>query len=215
MSILARRFFSSPRFRFDSRILLLSAGGRGDLRRRSFARNAICAARFCWARFAIASSKRSRANLRFCACDLESCTVTAIPLGRWRKVTAVATLFTFCPPGPPERANVSSRSTSRMPRRCIRSRSEFTPYHSAHPIAVKAATLTFILSLARERRAAKLPVRVGDNKLDRWLIKLVEYFRGHDAGRATSKSAHREIYSRAPRSSHRANFRAHRRVSPP
>ena len=35
------------------------------------------------------------------------------PEGRWRRVTAVETLFTFCPPGPPERANVSSSSDSR------------------------------------------------------------------------------------------------------
>src|ERR1043166_5257360 len=43
------------------------------------------------------------------------------PVGRWRSVTAVDTLLTFWPPGPLERANVSSRSTSRIARRCIRS----------------------------------------------------------------------------------------------
>src|SRR5882757_6229709 len=46
-----------------------------------------------------------------------------MPLGRCRSVTAVATLFTFWPPGPLDRAKVSSRSATRMPRRCIRSAS--------------------------------------------------------------------------------------------
>jgi hypothetical protein len=114
-------FFNSPRFRFDSRIFFFSAVGRGDLRRRSFSRAAICARRAARCRSSIASSKRSRASLRFIACKRESCTVTLTPLGRCRNVTAVETLFTFCPPGPPERAKISSRSTSRIPRRAIRS----------------------------------------------------------------------------------------------
>jgi hypothetical protein len=37
---------------------------------------------------------QDRASFRFCACERESCTVTLIPLGRCRSVTAVATLFT-------------------------------------------------------------------------------------------------------------------------
>jgi hypothetical protein len=109
---------------------LLSAAGRGDFRRRALSRCAISVARrFCSA-CSIASSNRSRASFRFCACERESCTVTLIPLDRCRSVTAVATLFTFCPPGPPDRANVSSRSSSRMPMRRIRSvSSSFTLLH--------------------------------------------------------------------------------------
>jgi hypothetical protein len=120
-----RRFFNSLRFRFDSKIRCLRAVGRGDLRRRSFSRAAIWARRAARCRSSIASSKRSRASLRFCACDRESWTVTLMPLGRWRRVTAVATLLTFWPPGPPERAKISSRSTSRTPSRAMRSLSEF------------------------------------------------------------------------------------------
>ena len=33
-----------------------------------------------------------------------------MPLGLWRMRTAVSTLFTFCPPGPPAREKVTSRS---------------------------------------------------------------------------------------------------------
>lgn len=120
MSILERCLFSSLRLRFDSRIFLFNAGGRVDLRRRSFSRAAICARRSARCRSSIASSKRCRASLRFIACDRESWTVTLIPLGRCRSVTAVETLFTFWPPGPPDRANVSSRSASRMPSLTIR-----------------------------------------------------------------------------------------------
>ena len=69
----------------------------------------------------MASSKRSRASLRLVACDRESCTVTLIPVGKCRSVTAVETLFTCCPPGPLDLANVSSRLASRIPRRRIRS----------------------------------------------------------------------------------------------
>jgi len=120
MSNFARCRFSSPRFRFDSRICLFSAGGRGDFRRLIFSRFEISAARRLSISLSIASNKRSRASLRFCACDRESCAVTLIPLGRCRNVTAVETLFTFCPPGPPERAKLSSRSSLRIPSRIIR-----------------------------------------------------------------------------------------------
>ena len=119
-SILARCRFTSPRLRFDSRIFLLSADGRGDFRRRSFSRTAIRARRAARCRSSIAVSNRSRASLRFCACDRESCTVTLIPDGKCRSVTAVATLLTFWPPGPDERAKVSFRSASRIPMRCMR-----------------------------------------------------------------------------------------------
>lgn len=120
MSILLRCRFSSARLRFDSKILFLSARGRGDFRRRAFSRCAISAAcRLCRA-CSTASSNRSRASLRFCACERESCTVTLIPLGRCSSVTAVETLFTFCPPGPDDLAKVSFRSLSRNPSRVIR-----------------------------------------------------------------------------------------------
>jgi hypothetical protein len=121
MSIFARCFFSSPRFRLASRIRRLSAAGRGERRRRAFSRAAISAARRFCSTSSIASSNRSRASLRFCACERESSTVTLIPLGRCRNVTAVATLFTFWPPGPLDRANVSSRSAPLIPRFRIRS----------------------------------------------------------------------------------------------
>lgn len=120
MSIFLRCFFSTPRFRLDSRMRLLSAAGRTERRRRAFSRCAISAAcRFCSA-CSTASSNRSRARLRFWACERESCTVTLIPLGRCSSVTAVETLFTFCPPGPDDLAKVSFRSLSRNPSRVIR-----------------------------------------------------------------------------------------------
>ena len=110
---LPRSFFTVERFRFDSSIRSFTPRGRGRLRRRCFSRRAISAARRSCSRRSNASSKRSRASLRFIACERESCTVTLSPLGRCRSVTAVETLLTFWPPGPPERANVYSRSASR------------------------------------------------------------------------------------------------------
>ena len=88
-------------------------GGRGAFRRRVFSRRDISAARFSRAIRSTAAANRSRASFRFCACERESWTVTEIPLGRCRSVTAVDTLLTFWPPGPEERAKVSSRSASR------------------------------------------------------------------------------------------------------
>ena len=88
-------------------------GGRGAFRRRFLSRRDISADRFSPAIRATAADNRSRASFRFCACERESWTVTEIPLGRCRSVTAVDTLLTFWPPGPEERANVSSRSASR------------------------------------------------------------------------------------------------------
>jgi len=61
---------------------LFNVAGRGDLRRRSFSRAAIWARRTARCRSSIASSNRSRASLRFIACERESCTVTLIPVGR-------------------------------------------------------------------------------------------------------------------------------------
>jgi len=108
----ARSFLSCERFRFVSRIFRFKRGGRGEFRRRIFDSAACFASRTSAARCSIVMSNRSRANRRLRICERESCTVTLRPVGRWRRVTAVATLFTFCPPGPDERANVSSSSFS-------------------------------------------------------------------------------------------------------
>src|SRR5436190_17152373 len=43
-----------------------------------------------------------------------------MPLGRCRSITAIETLFTFWPPGPEDRAKVSSRSASEIPSCFIR-----------------------------------------------------------------------------------------------
>src|SRR5207247_10178348 len=72
MSILARCFFSSARLRFDSKILLLRARGREDFRRRAFSLAAISCARRVASACSTASSNRSRASLRFWACERES-----------------------------------------------------------------------------------------------------------------------------------------------
>ena len=135
-SILRRVRLISARRCLDFRILSFRAAGRGDFLRRAFSRAAISAPRcFCRA-VSIASNKRSRASFRFRACDRESCTVTLNPLGRCRSVTAVETLFTFCPPGPPDRAKASSKSASRRPRCCIRlARESFTLVASPKRIA--------------------------------------------------------------------------------
>ena len=78
----------------------------------SFSRKARFAARSFARSRSIAVTNRCRAIRRFVACERESWTVTLTPLGRWRSVTAVETLLTCCPPGPDDRANVSSKSAS-------------------------------------------------------------------------------------------------------
>ena len=112
ISILPRCRFNSLRFRFASRIRFFNFAGRGDFLLRSFSRKARFAARSLARLCSIAAANRSRAIRRFVACERESCTVTLTPLGRWRSVTEVEALFTCCPPGPEDRANVSSRSAS-------------------------------------------------------------------------------------------------------
>ena len=96
------------------------SAGRGDLWRRIFSRRPTSTARSSFRRRSIVSSSLSRASLRLRACDRESCTVTRKPEGKWRNVTAVDTLLTFWPPGPPDRAKISSSSDSRMPSSFIR-----------------------------------------------------------------------------------------------
>ena len=46
---------------------------------------------------------RLRAVSLFCDCERWLLHLTEIPVGRWVARTAVSTLFTFCPPCPPER----------------------------------------------------------------------------------------------------------------
>ena len=107
-----RNFFVRDRRRFDSRMRSFNPRGRGECWRRRFSRSARTAARSSRSFLSSNSRSRSLASFRLVACDRESCTVTLIPDGRCRRVTAVETLFTFCPPGPPERAKVSCRSDS-------------------------------------------------------------------------------------------------------
>ena len=114
-------FFSSDRFRLFSRIFFFRRGGRGEFRRRSCATAARFLSFASFSRRSNASSRRSSASWRLRACERESCTVTAIPLGRCRKVTAVETLLTCCPPGPEERAKLSSKSAAESASRRLRS----------------------------------------------------------------------------------------------
>ncbi len=108
-----RIFFSAERFRFPSRMRRFRPRGFGEFCRRTFSRCIFSAAFRFVTNVCTASPRRTRASFRFVACERESCTVTLKPDGRCRSVTAVETLFTFCPPGPLERAKVSSRSASR------------------------------------------------------------------------------------------------------
>src|SRR5437764_587819 len=82
MLILARCFFSSARLRFDSKILLLRARGRGDFRRRAFSLAAISCARRVASACSTASSHRPRASLRFWAWERDSCTLPPLPHDR-------------------------------------------------------------------------------------------------------------------------------------
>src|SRR3954463_11373792 len=68
----------------------------------------------------MASSRRVQASWRFIDCERESCTVTAWPVGRCLSCTDVETLFTCWPPGPEERANFSSKSSTRRRSRARR-----------------------------------------------------------------------------------------------
>ena len=107
-----------------------NARGRGDRCRRAFSRRLISAVRALSRLRSIASSSRSRASLRLRACERESCTVTRSPEGKWRSVTAVDTLLTFWPPGPPDRAKTSSNSDSSTP-------SSFIHCSTERPVAMR------------------------------------------------------------------------------
>jgi hypothetical protein len=149
-STLDRNFFNLDRCRLPSRIRFFKARGRGDRWRRIFSRRLISAALSSRRRRSIASSSRSRASLRLSACERESCTVTLAPLGKCRKVTAVDTLFTFWPPGPLERAKISSNSESRMPSSSIRCSIER---------AIECVTPTMAERCFRDRSVGPAPSR--------------------------------------------------------
>jgi hypothetical protein len=107
---LLRIFFVSERRRLDSTSFTLVPRERFAFRRLSRAASAM---RFCfWTSAASDIFWRSlrRAVCRFIACERESETVTFSPVGTCRRVTAVETLFTCCPPGPLERENISTIS---------------------------------------------------------------------------------------------------------
>ena len=95
-----RSFLVSARRRFDSTSFAFVARERFALRLRSRAASARRSRFFSSAAAASFSPRRFPAVARFTACDRESDTVTRIPLGTWRSVTAVETLFTCCPPRP-------------------------------------------------------------------------------------------------------------------
>ena len=109
----------------------------------------------------IASSNRSRASLRFTACDRESWTVTLMPVGRCRSVTAVETLFTFWPPGPLDRAKLSSRSVSFISSFRIRSAKASCDilHHSTTPsLCEKFFIVRFLLTIQRFTFSNELPM---------------------------------------------------------
>jgi hypothetical protein len=117
-----RRCLIPARRSFSSRILRFKAGGRGERCRRAFSFSAL--RRFlssAW-RLSNNSTKRDTAMARFWCWERESVTVTESPVGICRNVTAVATLLTFWPPGPPDRAKDSSNCDSLNPSRWSRSR---------------------------------------------------------------------------------------------
>ena len=91
---LFRSCFTSERRRLPSKSFRFKAGGLGDRCRRIFSRRETSARFFAKRSRSIASSNRARASFRLNACDRDSCTVTRSPVGRWRRVTAVETLFT-------------------------------------------------------------------------------------------------------------------------
>jgi hypothetical protein len=91
---LPRIFFVSERRRFDSTSFAFVPRERLAFRRRSLEASANCASFFASAASLIFCSSLRRAVSRFIACERESETVTLKPVGTWRKVTAVETLFT-------------------------------------------------------------------------------------------------------------------------
>ena len=91
---LPRNFFVSERRRFDSTSIAFVPRERLAFRRRSLEASANCASFFASAASLIFCSSLRLAVSLFIACERESETVTLNPVGTWRKVTAVETLFT-------------------------------------------------------------------------------------------------------------------------
>jgi hypothetical protein len=111
--------FISDRRSFPRRSARFSDSGRGEFRRRSFSRAARLAARSAACLSSRISINRRSAIWRLMNCDRESRAVTRIPEGRCHSIAAVSSLFTFWPPGPPERANTCSNSSGRKRSRKI------------------------------------------------------------------------------------------------
>ena len=101
--IFFRSAFVSPRRRLDSTRRRFVARERLAFRRRFLAASASCFWPAAPAAASIFAASRRTASALLRACDRESLTRTVSPVGKSRSVTAVETLLTCCPPGPPER----------------------------------------------------------------------------------------------------------------
>ena len=108
--------FVSPRRRFDSTKRRLVALERFALRRRFLETSARCDWRAATAAASSLSANKRVASVRLRAWDRDVLTRTEIPVGTWRSVTAVETLLTCWPPGPPDRQKTSSTSPDRQGR---------------------------------------------------------------------------------------------------
>ena len=183
-----------PVFLLPSRMRFLSARGLGDLRRRSRSRFAMREVRSSCSRLINAASNRSRASWRLRACERESCTVTAMPVGRCRSVTAVETLFTFCPPGPPERAKVSSKSDSRNSFIWVG-----TARCAVRSVFVRRKTFAFSFAQAPDAAAPRPYLTMAGSS------------RARNASRATSRPARSKTRPRVRHTSLLSNFPFHRR----
>ena len=108
--------FVSPRRRFDSTKRRLVALERFALRRRFLETSARCDWRAATAAASSLAANKRFASARLRAWDRDALTRTEIPVGTWRSVTAVETLLTCWPPGPPDRQKTSSTSSGRHTR---------------------------------------------------------------------------------------------------
>src|SRR6266511_1721943 len=97
--------------------------GRFRFWRRVFSRSARPASAISLRARSILSSNSRRARNRFNPCWRVVWHLTRSPVGRCSSMTQEELLFTFWPPAPAERTNVSSRSVSRTPSALIRSSS--------------------------------------------------------------------------------------------
>ena len=108
-----RRLFVSARWRLDSTMRALSPFDLLAFLQRSREASARAASFFWRADSASFSSRRSRASARFWDWERESEAVTMSPVGVCLRVTAVETLLTCWPPGPPERWKIWTMSSLR------------------------------------------------------------------------------------------------------